>query len=197
MKTWLVAVALLAACTATPKYPVELPGIPLDVDPSIALITPSGGGHGCPVDGVVVTAAHVMCEKPGECGRASWSSRGYSGMAEVHRPSTYLDIVILTTYGGPVVDLPRGTVEVGDVVFWYEYDFRTRKNALRARRRFANILRIVAEHAVLDEVPVSGGSGSCVLNERGEVVGLITAAFDTDDEKGAGLVVLLPEFPKE
>ena len=170
--------------------------IPLDKDPSISLQAPNGNaGHACPVNGYVLTASHVLWDRDLKTYVPTAWSDGYGneGSAVVSGGFTFLDLVSLTTYGGQVHFLPAGRAEVGDRVYWYEYDLRTRHNALRARRRFANILRIVAGHYILDDMPIDGASGTCLLNDKGEAVGDVNAGWDTDDKLGVGVAVKWPE----
>jgi len=199
MRFLLASTVLLNACSAcATKQPAELPGIPLEVDPSWAIQTPEGGGgHACPVNGMVLTATHVMTSEDGSrfVGVAWSDGFGGEGFARVLRSHNNLDITeleIVGIAGDGVHYLPSGSAKAGEKVFWFEYDFRTRANALRAHRRFAKILRIVAQHYVLDEMPVGGASGTCLINERGEVVGLVVAAWPTDDKLGVGSAVKLP-----
>jgi hypothetical protein len=175
--------------------PLDLPGIPRDVDPSLALMTGNGqAGHGCPVDGAVYTARHVMWNRElGQFEGASWSSRGEEGGAVVSGVSPISDIVELGLSPNTLVYLPRGSARVGERVYWFEYDFRTKANALRARRRFAVVLRIVARQYVLDEIPVGGASGSCLINERGEAIAIVTGGWELTDGKFVGVAPKLPE----
>ena len=182
MKLLLVLALSLEACAS--MAPQGLPGIPLDTDPSISIFTPDGGGgHACPVNGGVVTARHVMWD---EANRkfigGSWSYQGQRGGAVVAAESPYQDVVALELVGGEINYLPMGALpEVGATVYWYEYDFRTKKNIYRARRRFASVLRLVAGHVILDREPTAGASGTCVINEKGEAVGIIVAAMEAED----------------
>ena len=187
---------LLCSCAARQqRIPLDLPGIPQEVDPSLAIMTANGqGGHGCPVDGVVFTARHVMWNKEEHRFEgATWSSRGRDGVAFVVGVSSVQDIVVLSIEDGVVTYLPRGWAAVGDLVFWFEYDFRTRANGLRARRMFAKVLRIVARQYVLDGIPTGGGSGGCLINERGEAVGLIAGGWLTNDKGAVGVAPFLPK----
>lgn len=202
---YLAALLLLAlvGCSGCAQrdfpFPAGLPGIPLDLDPSIALATVEGGGHACAVGGHVLTARHVMQDRQTrQYVAAAWSDgRGSEGFASVVVGHAALDIALLdlmVTRGDGVVFLSRGEAKVGDRVYWFEYDFRTRPNAMRARRRVAKVLRIVAQHYILDDVPVGGASGSCLINEQGQAVGIVVAGYETtQDGLGVGIVARLPE----
>jgi len=188
-------VVFMTAClNVLQQVPLDLPGIPQEVDPSLAIMTANGqAGHGCLVEGEAYTARHVMWNAQlSQFEGASWSSRGREGGAVVKGVSPISDIVALFLGGDDVVYLRRGDAAVGERVYWFEYDFRTRANALRARRRFAYILRIVARQYVLDEIPVGGASGSCLISERGEVIGIVTGGWKLDDGKFVGVAPKLP-----
>lgn len=187
----LLAISLsLSSCAASLNHGAALPGIPLDVDPSIAIFTPDGGGgHACAVGGGVVTARHVMWDEENHrfLG-ATWSYQGQRGGAFVVGESEIQDVVVLELLGGEVEYLPMGNAPApGDTLYWYEYDFRTKSNAYRARRRFGQVLRMVAGHIILDEAPVAGASGTCVINEKGEAVGIIIASLTTEDGGVVGI----------
>jgi hypothetical protein len=201
MSNWVLCAVLalfgFSCSSKVVKDPGEALGsISLDKDPSIALQAPNGAaGHACPVNGYVLTANHVLWDEHYKIHvPAAWSDGyGHEGSAYVNGGFTFLDLITLDVQPPGKLDfLPPGQAMVGDRIYWYEYDLRTRQNALRARRRFANVLRIVAGHYILDDMPVEGASGSCLLNRHGEVVGIINAGWDTDDGLGVGVAVKLP-----
>lgn len=203
MKNWVFcAIALFGGCSCSERItrdPGEALGnLPLDKDPSIALQASTGAaGHACPVNGYVLTASHVLWDADLKIYVPTAWSDGYGneGSAYVSGGYNFLDLISLTMCpDSKQLDFqPPGKAGVGSRVYWYEYDLRTRENALRARRRFADVLRVVAGHYILDEMPVEGASGSCLLNKEGEVVGIVNAGWDTDDGLGVGVAVKLPE----
>lgn len=194
----LVALFLLSlgACANT-LGPSALSNIPLDVDPSIALFTPDGGGgHACPVAGAVVTAKHVMWDEENKTYlMASWSAQnGAEGGAGVAGESWIKDLVRLTLVGGEVSYLATGATPVaGDRVHWFEYDFRTTANAYRSRRRVAEVLRVVAGHIIFNAAPVPGASGTCLVNTNGEVVGIVIAYTELDNGRSVGVAAGLSQ----
>jgi hypothetical protein len=190
----LLLLALTGCSACTKVLPDILPAVPLEVDPSIAIFTPDGGGgHACPVEGQVITARHVMwSEQHKTFLMGSWSSQGARGGAEVSGAALALDLVRLTLYGGTVPYLSLGeSPKPDDKVYWFEYDFRTASNAYRARRRAGKVLRAVAGHLILDSNPVGGASGSCLLDAQGNVVGIVIATMDTDDGGAVGVAIEL------
>ena len=186
-----------AGCSKpSPQAPEGLPGIPLEIDPTLAIQGANGqGGHACPVNDYVITADHVLWDKERRTYTQATYSDGYgaNGVAMVIGGYGAVDLVILEILGDDVIYLPSGVGRINEKVYWFEYDFRSQKNALRARRRFAHILREVAGHYILDEMPVGGSSGSCLLNSEGQVIGMIVAGWETDDGLGVGSAIKLPE----
>ncbi|MGH8656866.1 MAG: hypothetical protein ACREYE_33880, partial [Gammaproteobacteria bacterium] len=120
------------------------------------------------------------------------SSRGQNGYARVYGASPWEDLVSLALIGGTVTYLPSGvTPQPGDMVYWFEYDFRTQANAYRARRRMAEVIRSVARHLLFDATPTPGASGTCLLNASGEVVGIVIASDAMEDQRAVGVAVQL------
>ncbi len=64
-------------------------------------------------------------------------------------------------------------VQKGEKVHWYEYNFGSTKDFFAERRQKAKVLRVVADHIVFDKGPKGGASGSCLLNESNQVVGIV------------------------
>jgi hypothetical protein len=71
------------------------------------------------------------------------------------------------------------------------YDFRKAKNAFGPRDWEVEVLRVVAGHVVFKPTVDFGTSGSCILNEDGEVVGVIAkgVSMHNDEEVGVGVGV--------
>lgn len=79
--------------------------------------------------------------------------------------------------------------EPGDRVYLLGYAWGTKKNAFGEDRIEARVTRIVARHIVFYPSGKPGSSGSCLLNELGEVVGINAWGKDTDDKDEVGLAV--------
>lgn len=194
----LTALLSLTACSCSTKeyFPaVPLPGVPLGLDPSVQIITPDGGaGHGCPMNDILVTNAHVMKDDEGRpIPVAAISHLGMQGVAALVSFSVAFDLALLEP-SIPLTYLPGGDIAApGDVVYWFEYDFRTVENTMRPRRRVARITRVVAGHYMLDSSPRSGASGTCLINNAGEAIGVVNAGFEADDGNFAGVAVIIPK----
>ena len=79
--------------------------------------------------------------------------------------------------------------KAGDRVWLLGYDWRNRKSVLADDVIEAKVTRVVALHVVFIPSGKPGSSGSCVLNERGQVVAINEGAFTADDKEEAGLGV--------
>ena len=201
MKLLCLGFALLISACGGKYIPPALGPITLDVDPSIAIQAPNGNaGHACAVFNdygeFFLTASHVVWnEETQSYMPVVWSDGfGQEGYFETDGPFSAVDVALLNPVGEKrPFALPQGPAgKPGDTVYWFEYDFRTRKNALRARRRFAKILRVVAQHYILDDLAEGGSSGTCLLDAQGEVIGIVVSGWDTADNLGVTAAVKLP-----
>jgi len=89
---------------------------------------------------------------------------------------------------GPVRSVTLGPLT--EELIWYEYNYKSTKNAFRATLRRAKLLRVIGEHVIFDKAPREGASGGCLWNTNGEAVGIVIWAFD--QRVGVGLL-----FPEE
>lgn len=174
MKKLIFALLLVAGCAKSlPDPPV--PPVIL-ARPSIQLFTPFGFGHGCPVEGYIFTARHVVNPAPGVSSGASFLDvAGRVMPSVVVALGNAADVALLQPDDGALLTYyPRGTVEPGDTVYWWDYVQEPGRDAMRARLRAGKVLRIPGGHLVIDRLPIRGASGGCVFNAEGGVVGIIT-----------------------
>lgn len=200
----LLAALCLSACSARSSAPVVEPELPAPA--AIALVGKYGLAHACPVAGFVVTAAHVAYHPLMTGGgivevplRYMYeTAEGQLGTADPFVPNRYVDLAILATEPAITVFYPMGPMPtVGDRVAWVEYDFRKVDMAFRPRIRTARVVNRVAGHILLDAEPVPGASGSCLMNTRGEVVGIISFGHGTEEGKVFGGAVDLSTLPQQ
>lgn len=195
---WMATIFSVVACTQCAsriaKTPEVRPLVPLDV----TLFTPLGFGRGCPVNGVILTARHVVEPKYGETPLdASWGDRlGHSGFAKTLMVNSAADMALLQPKG-PVVpqQLPMG--EVTERVYFFSYTYTAGPNVFKSEGHWATILHRTARHAMLDIEPTEGSSGGCLFNERGEVIGVIIWGLNMRDGGSYGIAALIPQKGEE
>ncbi len=165
--------------------PTPVPVAPVDLSRVVPLIGRDGMGHGCPVrPGVILTAAHVVSEGTDAHPIFFSLPSGKASVAMPYKVATYEDIASLVA----MIDvdpypLAKEAPIPGEKLWWVGYNFSTRAQALEPLTFQGTLLRVVGSHLVIDEPPISGSSGSCIINERGEVVGIVTWRVPTDEYK--------------
>lgn len=187
MKTLITAIAVFltvhtAASTVENRY-------------SFSMRVGRGGiGHGCAVNGLTITAAHMVDRR--EKHNFSAPPRMYfryefeggqvgRGFSVQHSRNADLAIVSIDK------DPPYGYAtlapkpKIGDKVTWFEYDFRKNKNIMKKRSRKSKIIQIISGLVLLKDKASGGASGGCVFNENGHVIGLVTFTIKTEDNKRA------------
>jgi V8-like Glu-specific endopeptidase len=148
------------------------------VDPSgiLALFSPTGMARGCPIgETTVLTARHVAVTESNfgpRQGAFFWSdAAGVSGTAWTLDYDLRRDLALLQT-DRPVsryykrADKPPA---IGESLTIAGYKFGDR---LQMKVITTELLNIVAHHLVLKDGAEQGFSGSCVLNDRNEVIGI-------------------------
>ena len=175
MRLALATLAVLAA--ATEPKPIPLIGI-------------YGMGHACPTTEAIYTAHHIIDNKdknhvpfstPYGVATPVW--------ADYTRDLAAVEIDGETPRVAAIGEVPRYRVAATEPtekekVHWYEFNFHNRKDFLRQERREAKVLRTVAGHIVFDKGPTGGASGSCLLNEREEVVGIVIWSIPMRGKRG-------------
>ncbi len=90
--------------------------------------------------------------------------------------SPFRDIAVLSTLRGglePVYNLlSTSAPEVGDTLRWYQYEGGD-KDYFAPEMESGEVVRILAGHIMVDQVPTNGASGTCVFNQDSKVVGLV------------------------
>jgi S1-C subfamily serine protease len=79
--------------------------------------------------------------------------------------------------------------KVGDKVFFLGYDFKNPDEAFGPKRFKGVVTRIFNGNLVFDPAGKPGTSGSCILNEKGEVVAINQGGKETDNQETAGIGV--------
>ncbi len=147
---------------------------------------------------MAVTAGHCVDMRPfdesvGFFG-AQWSDGdGHSGLAIPYKADSWRDVAYLTNNGDEefphVYKIAEEAPKPGDVLHAIGPDFRDKKRALGDREYAPVTIRLRANHIAMDENTGPGSSGGCVLNDKGEVVGVVSAYFETDSPGTFGYAV--------
>lgn len=131
-----------------------------------------GWGNGCPVSAqMVVTAAHVV---GGDESMLRYSSNTSSGTLVVRRRDKD-DVAVLQTDGAalPFGRVAKALPNSGDPIFVLSRDEANPRLVVHGWYFAKNGSRIL-----LDALVVGGMSGSCVLNEAGEVFAVVVGRGD-------------------
>lgn len=203
---FLLPLSMLFSCSTkvipvspNPPPSTDVKTVP-NTDKMMRLLTPKGFAHACPVDfgnqAVYFTARHVASHTlPDDTiiyHKFSWEDNlGNKGYAKGTAVSEAKDIgMIEPTHGEPELFVHGSIPPVDSKIYWQEYVLDNHKNFMRSHIREATVLRFFAGHIVFDEQPTPGASGSCILNEAGEAVGVISWGFNVEYNKGVGVGVL-------
>ena len=194
LKLSILALLVSAACSSCAGKSVGVVNRASRVDQGVSVFTPTGFGRGCPVNGMIITARHVVTNpKNGETTNAWWSdSSGNDGYAKIYSVSDAVDGAALVPEGPQYpVNVRLGKPVVGEEVYWFNYNYG--RDSLASQMQRAKLVRRVGGHLVMSEGATEGASGGCIFNRKGEAIGIIVwvLRFPSNDI-GIGL-----QFPKE
>lgn len=178
---------------------------------TLRLIGRFNAGHACVLGPrFALTNAHVVDQRPFDQSVAlspfSWSDGdGHAGFLVPVSTERIRDLGTLQPlreadvfphYLPVAAEAPKP----GDRVYFLGYDWGSKKAAMGPDVVEARVTRIVALHVLFVPSGKPGSSGSCLVNEAGEVVAINEGGFDTDDgEAGISIGVWgdLAQTPKE
>jgi len=86
-----------------------------------------------------------------------------------------------------------GTVEVGDVLRYWQFNLEDSSKAFDSQMRETRLIRKLGGYMVFKDAPVPGASGSCIVNSKGLVVGIVVWGMKMKDESYVGLGVVIPQ----
>jgi len=152
----------------------------LAVDPhaSVVILTrDTSMGHGCPVDGYIYTAWHLVKDES----VVTWSdSIGNAGRARVVANDAARDLSVLEVLeGNPVYIKFANSAAPGQEVFWTNYDFsESSKVFARSIEQGKIIDPAIAGYISFKGNLTPGSSGGCLLNSEREALGIVVWAIN-------------------
>ncbi len=163
----------------------------------ILRVTGRGGmGHACPIaPDVVLTAAHNIDPEPYDATvglvalRFAAINRSSKGMLIPVVVSQAEDLGIMTTEEKlQFYPIAPKQPEPGDQLWWAAYKLDRQKDAGIPVLHTGRVNAVYAGLIIMDESAIDGSSGSCMLNEKGEVVGIMIARVTLGPPVTSGLV---------
>lgn len=159
-----------------------------NLDGVLRLFSRDSLAHACPISATeALTNAHVANEY------FVWSSRGVSGTLAPGHDSSYRDLSWIKPEGEtqfptwyPIAT--EAPVE-GQRLWFVGYDWRDSGKAFGPRVFSVEVIRVIGGHVAYKPAGVPGSSGSCVLNEKGEVVAINKGGLDLEDKSRVGIAV--------
>lgn len=201
MRRVLALAVLFLSCASAPPKVGTLPTP--DMDAVVRLIGRFSTAHGCPFSHprlgsrYALTAGHVVDNRPADPQSPLYGGRwsdggGHSGLFQAVVAFQSADLAVIEREDKQPFDLAYPLAAFpptpGERVFILGYDQRAKATAMGPAITEGRVLRIVADNLILDADSRPGSSGSCVLNERSEVVGIVAWGRQYDD----GVDVIAP-----
>lgn len=180
----------------TGSVSVAMPGT--DLGGVLSLIGEKNMAQACPVSADrALTNGHVAKEEPVLGGEPVplpyiWESMGQVGLLgsrETTAWDRFRDLAYVQAYHSTFprwYPIAKEAPKPGDRVRFIGWDFRKRKDAYGPREFAATVIRVRNAHVIFTPPGVPGTSGSCVLNDRGEVVAINAFGKDLDDTNTVG-----------
>lgn len=196
MRSQIFLVLALAGCASTraDAPTASWRGPSLNDPKSMSLVGRFGIGHACPVNGMIFTAAHVATSPKSDPSQAalgyvySMGTRkgfvtGFSPLLSRDLATMNVDIGDQPTYGRLAGRAPVN----GDKIYWQEFNLTA--NPLRGELRSGEITDVTTGHFVFKPEPSPGASGGCVINEQGEVYGIVIWGIGLGPRRGVGVIL--------
>ena len=142
--------------------------------------------HACPIaSDLAVTCAHVVDRAPLDMSVPPFPMRydtaTEAGFADVLLVSNADDLAYLAIPNHPFYPIAPKAPAVGEMLFFLNYDYRKPETVLRPVIASGEVVNIVAGHIYVDTKVFPGASGGCLLNAKGEAVGIAALRFELDN----------------
>lgn len=193
----IILAAITMFCGSAPGSWAAQPPVALDY--VLRLIGRHASAHACPISPrLALTSAHVVDLRPFDSGIGlfpyGWSDGfGFFGWVTPLSVESARDLARIEPLSGDNFPHPIPVAKVvpmpGDRVWFLGYRFDNPKNVMAEERVEARVTRIVASHVFYVPAGHPGSSGSCVLNDAGEVVGIVEGGFTTEEHEEGGFAV--------
>lgn len=189
-----VLIALLALLLAP-----QPPAVQKLVEGTLRLVGRFSAAHACPIEPrIALTNGHVVDVRPFDSQVPpfpyAWSDgTGASGFlvpttdgeGHVTGLERARDLATVEPFSPSQVfphplTVARQAPAPGDRVWLLGYSWRNRKSAMEDDVIEARVTRVVALHVLYTPSGQPGSSGSCVVNDAGEVVGINEGGYETD-----------------
>lgn len=184
-------------CGSAPGSWAAQPQGQQSLDYVLRLIGRYSAAHACPVEPrVALTSGHVIDPRPFErdvrLTPYGWSD-GLTGSGwlmpldvEGARDLGRMEPLGKDDIFPHVLPVAASAPLPGARVWFLGYSFNNPKNVMSEERIEAHVTRIVANHVFYVPSGHEGSSGSCVLNDAGEVVAIVEGGFGTNDKDQEG-----------
>lgn len=147
----------------------------------------SGMAHACPTEHAIYTARHVIENNKD---KEIVPMNSDYGPVNVLWRDEVRDIATISFPTMPNRLKVANKVEPGEKVYWYEYHFASTKKFMVQEKRTAKVVHTVAGYIVFDKGPEGGASGTCLVDENDQVVGIVVWSFEVrGSTKKVGLAV--------
>ncbi len=172
--------------------------IPLFAASAIFLSTRYTMGSACPIaPNLALTAAHVIdpapLNKDAPLVSGFWSNPNIGAAGSFTNPVLLFgaDIALIEGDFKEFFPIAKEAPKLGDILMIQGFDWRKRARIFAPR-----IWKVKAQYRAgrmlsISENPEIGSSGTCVLNEASEVVGIMVWNMKADDDNRAGIIVLI------
>ena len=158
----------------------------------MSLVGRYGFAHACPVDGQIVTAAHVAeAVSKGSTYRLYYTyvqgdKAGYLSPGWVAQSR---DIALLSVDAGDAPAFNKTAEKApheGDDIYWYEFEY---SRGASIKKKEGRVIGVTGGHMAFYPPPHPGASGGCILNENGDVLGIVTWGIEGTKMIGFGPIL--------